>query len=213
MSTIEHKPVDFSRKCRDKVNFFFGELKSTLCSFPRYSNFQNWSRFETLERATEAIELRRGVVNAQRDQMPIDKSNLSNKQLCQLYRARLNAAFDALRNELDKCTDVNLAKFRLFSRAGLLEAACHLLKPITPRKRRREQHDDDEATVTPVKKVQLNDSGYSSPQQQQSPALRFQYAYAIGRLQAQIYARQQCQQKFTATRTTTTTEPTYWRPW
>lgn len=212
MSTNEHKSVDFSRKCRDRVNFFFGELKSTLCSFPRYSNCHEWSRFDILERATEALELRRGVVNGKRDQAPVDKSNLSNKELCQLYRTRLNTGFYTLRNELDKCENVNLAKFRLFSRAGLLEATCYLLKPITPRKRRREQcdeNDDDDATVTPVKKVQLNDSGYCSPQQKQntSPALRFHYAYAIGRLQAQIYAQQQ--RRFTVA----TTEPTYWRPW
>ena len=201
MSTQERKSVDFSRKCRDRVNFFFKELKSILADFPRYQECREWSRFDILERAIEALELRRGVINGETycQRNEIDKTNLTNKQLCQLYRTRLNTGFDALRNELDQCT-TDLTKFRLFSRAGLLQAACHVLRPMSPRKRQRST-DDDEST--PVKKIQLNDSGYDSPNTSFSPALRFQYAYAISRLQAHIYSQQQ----------STKTEQTYWRPW
>ena len=203
MSTQERKQsVDFSRKCRDRVNLFFKELKSILAHFPRYQQCREWSRFDILERGIEALELSRGVINGETycQRNEIDKTNLTNKQLCQLYRIRLNTGFDALRNELDQCK-IDLAKFRLFSRAGLLEAACHVLRPTSTSKKRQRSTDDDH--YTPVKKIQLNDSGYDSPNVSLSPAIRFQYAYAISRLQAQIYSQQQ----------STKTEQTYWRPW
>ena len=55
-----------------------------------------------------------------------NRKDLNNKELCQLYRTRLNLGFEKLRNILEQKQE--LRQFRLFSRAGLLEAAVHFLE-------------------------------------------------------------------------------------
>ena len=200
------KTIDFSRKCRDRVNFFFKQLKSLLQKFPRYQNCQEWSRFDILERSVEALEFRRGLVSDEsyRSKNQVDRTDLTNKELCQLYRTRLNSGFDALRTELQLAKDFDKTKFRLFSRAGILEATCSILTPlcaeISPKSRKRCR---DEPETSPSK-IQLNDSGYESPKSNDIilPSLRFQYAYMQ---YIQAHASQLLKTK--------QPESTYWRPW
>ena len=186
--------TDFSRKCRDKVNISFKKLKIILSSFPRYSQCQEWSRFDILERAVEALELKRGISNSYTRRNNIDRTNLSNKELCQLYRTRLNNAFDALKCELDLLGE-DLSGFRLFSRNGILQAACAILQGDQVKVATKRKREDSEESPN---KIRLNDSGYQSPSI--SPTLSLQYAYLISYLKMQEGLKQQEQTQF-------------WRPW
>ena len=188
--------TDFSRKCRDKVNVSFKKLKIILSSFPRYRQCQEWSRFDILERAIESFELKRGLAlsNSYTRRNRVDRTNLSNKELCQLYRTRLNNAFDALKNELDLLED-DLSGYRLFSRNGILQAACAMLHDQVKIATKRKRDDSEEESP---KKIRLNDSGYQSPSL--SPTLSLQYAYLISYLKAQESLKHQEQTQF-------------WRPW
>ena len=198
------KTIDFSRKCRDRVNFFFKQLRTTLQTFPRYQSCTEWSRFDILERSVEALEFRRGLVSEQsyRSKIHVDRTEMTNKELCQLYRTRLNSGFDALRSELEVAENFDKTKFRLFSRAGILEATCSILTPLSsklnPKSRKRCRESDK---ISPSK-IQLNDSGYESPKSEVSPSLRFQYAYMQ---YIQAHASQLLKTK--------QPESTYWRPW
>ena len=155
------KNIDFSRKCRDRVNFFFQKLKISLKKIPEYqSTHLNWNRFEILERALQQIQIIDGKAETQFENTSLNISNrkdLNNKELCQLYRTRLNLGFDKLRNILEQKPE--LAQFRLFSRAGLLEATVHYLetkkrfcndelpKPYL----KRERNDDADEMISPNK--------------------------------------------------------------
>jgi len=129
---MNQKNVDFSRKCRDRVNFFFQKLKITLKKIPIYqSTSLNWNRFEILERALQQIQILDGSKlktngSIHQEIQDFNRKDLNNKELCQLYRTRLNLGFEKLRNILEQKQE--LRQFRLFSRAGLLEAAVHYLE-------------------------------------------------------------------------------------
>ena len=153
--------IDFSRKCRDRVNFFFQKLKISLKKIPEYqSTHLNWNRFEILERALQQIQIIDGKAGAQLENIMLNNPNrkdLNNKELCQLYRTRLNLGFDKLRNILEQKPE--LAQFRLFSRAGLLEATVHYLETKTqffnaalPKPYlKRERSDEEDEMITPTK--------------------------------------------------------------
>jgi len=111
---------------------FFQKLKITLKKIQIYqSTSLNWNRFEILERALQQIQILDGSIiktngSFQQDMQDFNRKDLNNKELCQLYRTRLNLGFEKLRNVLEQKQE--LRQFRLFSRAGLLEAAVHYLE-------------------------------------------------------------------------------------
>ena len=159
--TTNQKNVDFSRKCRDRVNFFFQKLKITLQKVSIYqSTSLNWNRFEILERALQQIQVLDGSMikkSGSTDPNDFNRKDLNNKELCQLYRTRLNLGFEKLRNILEQKQE--LRQFRLFSRAGLLEAAVHYLETKLPcngtalpkPNLKRERIDQDDQVVSPNK--------------------------------------------------------------
>ena len=62
-STENQKNVNFSKKCRDRVNFFFQKLKITLKKIPKFQSAHlNWNRFEILERAAQMIQILEGQI-------------------------------------------------------------------------------------------------------------------------------------------------------
>ena len=165
MSTpsTNQKSVDFSRKCRDRVNFFFQKLKISLQKIPDYqSSGLNWNRFEILERALQQIQMIDGSNRTNfGTELATDPSSnrkdMNNKELCQLYRTRLNLGFEKLRNILEQKPE--LRQFRLFSRAGLLEATIHYLETQLPShglqmpkpSLKRERTDEDDEVISPNK--------------------------------------------------------------
>ena len=192
--TTNQKNVDFSRKCRDRVNFFFQKLKITLQKVSIYqSTCLNWNRFEILERALQQIQVLDGSMikkNGSTDPNDFNRKDLNNKELCQLYRTRLNLGFEKLRNILEQKQE--LRQFRLFSRAGLLEAAGHYLETKLPcngtalpkPNLKRERIDEDDLVISPnkipkpyftnqfplIQYPNLNNStGFESPDSQLSP--------------------------------------------
>lgn len=192
--TTNQKNVDFSRKCRDRVNFFFQKLKITLQKVSIYqSTCLNWNRFEILERALQQIQVLDGSMikkNGSTDPNDFNRKDLNNKELCQLYRTRLNLGFEKLRNILEQKQE--LRQFRLFSRAGLLEAAVHYLETKLPcngtalpkPNLKRERIDEDDLVISPnkipkpyftnqfplIQYPNLNNStGFESPDSQLSP--------------------------------------------
>ena len=192
--TTNKKNVDFSRKCRDRVNFFFQKLKITLQTVSIYqSTCLNWNRFEILERALQQIQVLDGSMikkNGSTDPNDFNRKDLNNKELCQLYRTRLNLGFEKLRNILEQKQE--LRQFRLFSRAGLLEAAVHYLETKLPcngtalpkPNLKRERIDEDDQVISPkkipkpyftnqfplIQYPNLNNStGFESPDSQLSP--------------------------------------------
>jgi len=174
MSTLNKtQSVDFSRKCRDRVNFFFQKLKISLKKIAEYqSTHLNWNRFEILERALQQIQIIDGKAESQLENTMLNAFNrkdLNNKELCQLYRARLNLGFDKLRNILEQKPE--LAQFRLFSRAGLLEATVHYLETKTqfcnaalpkPNLKRERSEEDEMISPNKIPKQYFNFPVYSN---------------------------------------------------
>ena len=167
------KNIDFSRKCRDRVNFFFQKLKISLKKFPEYQSTNlNWNRFEILERALQQIQIIDGKTEGQLENTMVNAFNrkdLNNKELCQLYRTRLNLGFDKLRNILEQKPE--LAQFRLFSRAGLLEATVHYLEIKTqfcnaalpkPNLKRERSEEDEMISPNKIPKQYFNFPVYSN---------------------------------------------------
>ena len=200
---MNQKNVDFSRKCRDRVNFFFQKLKITLKKIPIYqSTSLNWNRFEILERALQQIQILDGSKlktngSIHQEIQDFNRKDLNNKELCQLYRTRLNLGFEKLRNILEQKQE--LRQFRLFSRAGLLEAAVHYLErknletkltyngAALPKPNfKRERFEDEDEVISPNKIPKpyftnqfplipnLNNSaGFESPDSASPPTDRF----------------------------------------
>ena len=72
--------VDFSRKCRDRVNFFFQKLKITLKKIQIYqSTSLNWNRFEILERALQRIQILDGSMIKANGSIPQEIKNSIEK--------------------------------------------------------------------------------------------------------------------------------------
>ena len=216
--TTNQKNVDFSRKCRDRVNFFFQKLKITLKKISNYqSTSLNWNRFEILERALQQIQIldgskmltKNGAIHP--DMNNFSRKDLNNKELCQLYRTRLNLGFEKLRNILEQKQE--LRQFRLFSRAGLLEAAVHYLDTKLPSNEvtipkpnlKRERIEDGEV-ISPnkipkpyftnqlplIQYPNLNNStGFESPESQLSPVYlqsSHSHLYSLELARAQLIA-------------------------
>ena len=208
--TTNQKNVDFSRKCRDRVNFFFQKLKITLQKVSIYqSTSLNWNRFEILERALQQIQVLDGSMikkSGSTDPNDFNRKDLNNKELCQLYRTRLNLGFEKLRNILEQKHE--LRQFRLFSRAGLLEAAVHYLETKLPcngtalpkPNLKRERIDQDDQVVSPnkipkpyftnqfplIQYPNLNNStGFESPDSHLSPVDMRSSTYSQ---QSQLYS-------------------------
>ena len=213
------KNVNFSRKCRDRVNFFFQKLKISLKKIPTYqSKNLNWNRFEILERALQQIQVIDGIFKNSENELATssnfssERKDLNNKELCQLYRTRLNLGFDKLRNILEQKPE--LAQYRLFSRAGLLEATVHYLEtksfystvPSEPTKCLKRERSEDDDLISPNKipkpyfPVQSNrlntstgldspDSGFSPPDGAAcSTAMQASHLYSMELARAQLYA-------------------------
>ena len=144
--------VSFSKRCRGRVNEKFSELRKILeIIFP---NCQNWNRFHIIDLALIAISGKPAETGSD----PLEPAlNRSNKEACAFYRAKMNAAFENLKNEIEKSAKVNSNNYRLFTRAGILQAAIDLIRqtrflpvpifPPTPTrglKRKMEENSDDE---------------------------------------------------------------------
>ena len=128
----ENEPkVDFSRKCRDKISFNFQRLRKHLEQLDEYRSLHEWNRFSILERAAETVKRLAVNNNIQsvesKNNCIWDRNGLDNKDLCKLYRSRLNNTFDQLLNELKRSNMIELSQYRTTSRAGILEAACDFL--------------------------------------------------------------------------------------
>ena len=204
------KNVDFSRKCRDRVNFFFQKLKIKLKNIPKFqSGHLNWNRFEILERALHIIQIIDGIQIEPNEQTGLNRKDLNNKQLCQLYRTRLNLGFDKLRNILEE--KVELRQFRLFSRAGLLEATIHYLERflllednILPKPNLKRERTCDENTISPNKLIRIlpsncqyvqysdnlnSSTGFDSPDTSMSPRMIQFNSFDFARAQLMTYNR------------------------
>ena len=246
MSTLNanQKNVDFSRKCRDRVNFFFQKLKISLKKIPDYqSTHLNWNRFEILERALQQIQILDGPSHnqLQPEIENFDRKNLNNKELCQLYRTRLNLGFEKLRKILEQKQE--LRQFRLFSRAGLLEATVHYLETrlsfdaVQPRQRlKRERTEDDVISPSKIPKPYItnhipmvqypnlnNSTGLDSPDSGSSPthqqtSQQSSHFYSLELARAQLLAYNRLIMLRNATQMSQqalkSTEPKgVWRPW
>ena len=113
--------TDFSRKCRDRVNRNFSIIRQMLEQV--FINASDWNRFKIIDRAlivikSEKIDLEKPtkITNSQ-----------SNKEACAQYRSKINASFGCLRDSLENC-GLDLSKYRIFTRAGILEATIDCLK-------------------------------------------------------------------------------------
>ena len=194
-TTVLDNTNDFSRKCRAKVNELFRSLRVKLEQLPAFKKTKNWNRFSILERAIETIRHYRGE-NEIELEANWNRDGLNNKELCKLYRNRLNQTFDTLLRELSTagfCLD----KYRTTSRAGILEAACDFLdnesckrsssrlepvspaistrlpKPIPSKRSRSESHDERSSVAKRFAADScLNDSGFASPYAVPSPLIR-----------------------------------------
>ena len=183
MSENKQRNVDFSRKCRDRVNYFFQKLKNLLKSDVRYHQMADWTRFEILERAIECLKRINGDFTID-NQLQVDsdaRRGMNNKQLCQLYRTRLNSAFANLRSQIEKVKNSEVEEFRLFSRAGLLEATLFVLENKIEKNekirenRKRSIPADFEVDQSPNKIPSLNNSiGTASPSDSPKPLQSYQ---------------------------------------
>ena len=115
--------TNFSRKCRDKVNTHFANLRKILT--PYFADAADWNRFKIIERALVLLGAKKSenFENYQAGQK-------SNKEACALYRSKLNRAFEELKETLISRNLVNLREYRLFTRAGILDCAISSLQVI-----------------------------------------------------------------------------------
>ena len=121
--------VDFSKKCRDRVNFNYSKLRRVLEDFGKYGECTEWTRLDILGRGIETIQILQNRVQTALN-LPKRNRSMSNKEACSLYRDNLNTAFDVLQNEVQKCGIREVSKFRLFSRSGIIEAAIFVIEKL-----------------------------------------------------------------------------------
>ena len=112
--------TDFSRRCRDRVNQKFSIIRKIL--EPVFLNASDWNRFRIIERTL--IVLKGENFGQEKTKTSGTKSN---REACAEYRSKLNSSFNLLRDELEN-SQLDSSKYRLFSRAGILEASIDALK-------------------------------------------------------------------------------------
>jgi len=115
---METPTTSFSKKCRNRVNEKFSKLRIILGSF--FPDCDDWNRFRVIERA---LILLRGTSNNSSVEQFEPTQSMSNKEACALYRSKMNIAFEMLKTEVENITSIDAKKYRLFTRAGVLEAA------------------------------------------------------------------------------------------
>jgi hypothetical protein len=113
--------TDFSRKCRDRVSRNFSIIRQML--EPIFNNASDWNRFKIIKRALIVIK---GEKIDHEKPSKISTSQ-SNKEACAQYRSKINASFRCLRDSLEH-SGCDLSKYRIFTRAGILEATIDCLK-------------------------------------------------------------------------------------
>ena len=113
--------TDFSRKCRDRVNRNFSIIRQML--EPVFTNASDWNRFKIIERALIIIKGEK-IDFEKPTKIP---NSQSNKEACAQYRSKMNASFGCLRDSFEK-SGLDLSKYRIFTRAGILEATIDCLK-------------------------------------------------------------------------------------
>ena len=115
--------TNFSRKCRDRVNHHFAVLRNILeAMFPACND---WNRFRIIERALMAIKGTSKDCTMDRTESTFNKSN---KEACALYRSKLNQAFEMLKIELEINPLIDVKKYRLFTRSGILAGTIDLIQ-------------------------------------------------------------------------------------
>ena len=115
--------TSFSRKSRDRVNHHFAVLRNVLeAMFPACDD---WNRFRIIERAL--IVIKGTTKDCTIDHME-STCNKSNKEVCAMYRSKLNLAFEMLKIELENNPLIDVKKYRLFTRSGILAGTIDLIQ-------------------------------------------------------------------------------------
>ena len=120
--------VNFSRKCRDRVNQLFAQLRSQLEPF--YPRSEDWNRFRIIERALARIRGTGTGCDFAALESAEPTHQKSNKEACAFYRSKLNFAFDMLKAEIEKRPEISSRHYRLFTRAGILQGTIDILQTL-----------------------------------------------------------------------------------
>ena len=121
--------INFSRKCRDKVNTHFANLRKMLT--PVFPDSVDWNRFKIIERALVVLGSRKN----EDFETEVITGQKTNKEACALYRSKLNRSFEDLKETLRVRNLVNLREYRLFTRAGILDCAISSIDVIIKNQR------------------------------------------------------------------------------